>query len=113
MAIGIDHYHIRQNALNRFISGYGDWNEDHSQFLSKDIYVDENDVLRCSPDFDISRNFGQIYTLLNNYDNLRDIYHEKMRYYKGDHGNIRTRTYNDPTGANANDDRNRVVVQYA
>ncbi len=33
-----------------------------------------------------------------------------MRYYKGDHGNIRTRTYNDPTGANANDDRNRVVV---
>ncbi|MEQ6218262.1 phage portal protein [Levilactobacillus brevis] len=110
MAIGIDHYHIRQNALNRFISGYGDWNEDHSQFLSKDIYVDENDVLRCSPDFDISKNFGQIYTLLNNYDNLRDIYHEKMRYYKGDHGNIRTRTYNDPTGANANDDRNRVVV---
>ncbi|TPR16658.1 phage portal protein [Apilactobacillus timberlakei] len=74
---------------NRFISGMNDQSSIQSRFLTQDIYLDDNDVLLASPKFDITQHFNQVTNLLSGYDALRQVYHAKMRVYKGDHEAIK------------------------
>lgn len=97
---------------DRFISGHAESviSSDDNQWLSEHVYLDDNDVLRCSPDFDILDHLDEVQMILGNYDDyLRKIYHDKMRYYKGDHRSIRERfAYHQ-----LDDNQNRVVINTA
>lgn len=82
-------YRNNEHNPSRFISGFDDLEGDQSQFLAgSDVYLDANDVARCSPDYDVEQHLDQLDELLTSYRTLREIYHEKMRYYKGDHSAI-------------------------
>lgn len=82
-------YRSNEHNPSRFISGFDDLEGDQSQFLAgDDVYLDDNDVARCSPDYDIEQHLDQLDEILSSYRTLQEIYHEKMRYYKGDHSAI-------------------------
>ncbi|WP_220751563.1 phage portal protein [Apilactobacillus xinyiensis] len=85
---------FNRNNPNRFISGFLNQNGVNSPYLTDDIYFDDNDVLRCSPDFDIENNLGQVNQLLCGYAALVQVYHEKMQVYKGDHAVLHKRSFN-------------------
>ena len=96
---------------SRFISGYADLDGDTKQFLADNaVYLDDDDVARCAPDFDIEKHLDQLDQILSGYRTLREIYHEKMRYYKGDHTVIRNRKK--VKGGLSNTD-NKVIVNIA
>ncbi|GAX04081.1 phage portal protein [Secundilactobacillus pentosiphilus] len=104
---------IKENndSPSRFISGYADMNGDTKPFLAgDDIYLDDNDVARCSPDFDITQHLDELSLILDNYSDLRQVYHEKMRYYKGDHKAIKNRKKKLDSITDSN---NKVVVNIA
>lgn len=96
---------------SRFISGYHDLDGDTQAFLaSDDVYLDDDDVARCSPDFNIEEHLNELSELLNNFRPLREIYHEKMRYYKGDHTAIKNRL---PNTESLTESSNRVIINIA
>lgn len=104
-------YQANNDNPSRFISGYHDLNGDTRAFLaSNDIYLDDNDVARCSPDFNIEEHLNELSELLNSYRPIREIYHEKMRYYKGDHTAIKNRVDNVDSITESN---NRVIINIA
>lgn len=102
----------QDNEPNRFISGRQESliTGDDNQWLSEHVYLDDNDVPRCSPDFNILEHLDEVQIILANYDEyLRGIYHDKMRYYKGDHRSIRERL----AYRQLDDNQNRVVINTA
>lgn len=99
-----------KDGPSRFISGHAQTLGDDDRWLSQHVYLDDNDVLRCAPDFDIEENLDEVSVMLNDYDTmLRQTYHQKMRYYKGDHTSIRERMKYE----RFSEDHNRVVLNYA
>ncbi|MGF7436772.1 phage portal protein [Lentilactobacillus senioris] len=104
----ISRYLKDRDGPSRFISG--GLTGESNRWLSEHVYLDDNDVLRCSPDFDIEQNLEEVSVMLSAYDTmLRTQYHLKMRYYKGDHEAIRDRTQ----FSTIDPDKNRVVVNVA
>ncbi|WP_268914100.1 phage portal protein [Lentilactobacillus sp. SPB1-3] len=99
-----------RDGPSRFISGVTSMTNSDSRWLSEHVYLDDNDIPRCAPDFNIENNLDEISVMLSSYDTmLRNQYHRKMRYYKGDHETIRDRiqyTAIDP-------EKNRIVVNVA
>lgn len=87
-------FRFNRNNPNRFISGFLSQNGVTSPFLTDDVYFDDNDVLRVAPDFNIEEHLDTINSLLSGYVPIANIYHEKMRVYKGDHAVLHKRPFN-------------------
>ncbi|WP_338230801.1 phage portal protein [Lactiplantibacillus paraxiangfangensis] len=97
----------RHGRPNRFISGR---THGYDVWLNDAIYFDDNDVLRCSPSYDIEDHLDDLNMILSTYMTMvGETYHQKMRYYKGDHKDIQDKPIKDELG----DDKNRVVVSVA
>lgn len=97
----------RHGKPNRFISGR---THAHDVWLNDAVYFDDNDVLRCSPSYDIEQHLDDINAILSTYMMMvGETYHQKMRYYKGDHKDIQDKPIQNELG----DDKNQVVVSVA
>jgi SPP1 family phage portal protein len=85
----LSNFTYNSSNINRFISGMNDQENIENSFLTEHIYLNDNDVLLAAPGFDITQNLNEVLSLLSAYDALRQVYHAKMRVYKGDHEAIK------------------------